>query len=322
MLIIMPKVSVIVPVYGVERYMERCARSLFEQTLDDIEFIFVDDCSPDRSLDILNEVLEEYADRQLQTQIVRLDQNGGLPNARKVGLRLATGNYIIHCDSDDWVERDMYRAMYEKAIKTNADIVVCDFMVTDGDSFNERKEACHTTEPMQFMENCLLRKDHWALWNKLFKREAYSQVVHPQEAMGEDMATTIQLVWKCQVMAYIPEPYYNYYYNPDSITKTRTIDACVYRYKQLIANAHIVLDFLEEKGLSEEWRDVLVFYKNTIRAVLYPVVWKKEYYQIWNGIFPSLNREVLFSKHVSLADKLRVILTIFHLYPRKQHRAQ
>ena len=107
MLIIMPKVSVIVPVYGVERYMERCARSLFEQTLDDIEFIFVDDCSPDRSLDILNEVLEEYVDRQLQTQIVRLDQNGGLPNARKVGLRLATGNYIIHCDSDVWVERDM-----------------------------------------------------------------------------------------------------------------------------------------------------------------------------------------------------------------------
>ena len=148
MLIIMPKISVIVPVYGVERYMERCARSLFEQTLDDIEFIFVDDCSPDRSLDILNEVLEEYVDRQLQTQIVRLDQNGGLPNARKVGLRLATGNYIIHCDSDDWVERDMYRAMYEKAIKTNADMVVCDFMVTDGDSFNERKEACHTTEPM------------------------------------------------------------------------------------------------------------------------------------------------------------------------------
>ena len=201
-------------------------------------------------------------------------------------------------------------------------MVVCDFVVTDGASFNERKEACHTTNPMQFLENCLLRKDHWALWNKLFKREAYSQVVHPQEAMGEDMATTIQLVWKCQVMAYIPEPYYNYYYNPDSITKTRTIDACVHRYKQLIANAHIVLDFLEEKGLSEEWRAVLVFYKNTIRAVLYPVVWKKEYYQIWNGIFPSLNREVLFSKHVSLADKLRVILTIFYLYPRKQHRAQ
>lgn len=318
----MPKISVIVPVYGVERYMERCARSLFEQTLDDIEFIFVDDCSSDRSIEILQKVLSEYADRQSQTQIIRLDQNGGLPNARKVGLRLATSDYIIHCDSDDWVDIDMYRAMYEKAIETNADMVVCDFMVTDGDSFNERKEACHTTNPMQFLENCLLRKDHWALWNKLFKREAYSQVVHPQTAMGEDMATTIQLVWNCKSIAYIPEPYYNYYYNPNSITKVRTIEACVRKYEQLLANAHIVLDFLEEKGLSEEWRDVLVFYKNTVRAILYPVVWQKKYYRIWNDIFPSLNREVLFAKHISLTDKLRVLLTILHLYPRKQHRAQ
>lgn len=318
----MPKVSVIVPVYGVEKYIERCAKSLFEQTLDDIEFIFVDDCTPDKSIEILKNVLSEYTNRQLQTQIIRLDQNGGLPHARKVGLRLATGNYIIHCDSDDWVDTDMYRAMYEKAVETNADMVVCDFVVTDGDSFNERKEACHTTNPMQFMENCLLRKDHWALWNKLFKREAYSRVVHPKDAMGEDMATTIQLVWNCKSLAYIPEPYYNYYYNPNSITKIRTIDACVCRYEQLIANTRIVLDFLDEKGLSEHLRESLVDYKNFIRSVLYPVVWKKEYYQIWNHIFPSLNRELILSKQIPIVDKLRVILTILRLYPRKQHRAK
>lgn len=318
----MPKISVIVPVYGVERYMERCARSLFEQTLDDIEFIFVDDCSSDRSIDILQKVLSEYADRQSQTQIIRLDQNGGLPNARKVGLRLATSDYIIHCDSDDWVHIDMYRAMYEKAIETNADMVVCDFVVTDGASFNERKEACHTTNPMQFLENCLLRKDHWALWNKLFKREAYSQVVHPQAAMGEDMATTIQLVWNCKSIAYIPEPYYNYYYNPNSITKVRTIEACVRKYEQLLANAHIVLDFLEEKGISKDLRETIIDYKNFVRSVLYPIVWKKEYYRIWNHTFPSLNHEILFSKRISSADKIRMILTILHLYPQKQHQAK
>lgn len=318
----MPKVSVIVPVYGVERYMERCARSLFEQTIDDIEFLFIDDCTPDKSVEVLREVLEDYPLRKSQVVIHRMGQNSGQAVVRGWGIQHAKGEYVIHCDSDDWVDIDMYRAMYEKAIETNADMVVCDFMVTDGGSFNERKEACHTTEPKQFLENCLLRKDHWSLCNKLFKREAYSQVVHPQHAMGEDMATTIQLVWKCQVMAYIPEPYYNYYYNPDSITKTRTIDACVHRYKQLIANAYIVLDFLEEKGLSEDMRESLVDYKNFIRSVLYPVVWQKEYYQIWNQIFPSLNRELLLSRHIPIADKLRVILTILHIYPRKQHRAK
>lgn len=318
----MPKISVIVPVYGVERYMERCARSLFEQTLDDMEFLFIDDCTPDKSVEVLREVLEDYPLRKSQVVIHRMEKNSGQAVVRGWGIQHAKGEYVIHCDSDDWVDIDMYRAMYEKAIETNADMVVCDFVVTDGDSFNERKEACHTTNPMQFLENCLLRKDSWSLCNKLFKRHAYTHLVFPQHAMGEDMATTIQLVWKCQMMAYIPEPYYNYYYNPNSITKVRTIEACVRKYEQLLANAHIVLDFLEEKGLSEEFRDVLIFYKNTVREVLYPVVWQKKYYRIWNDIFPSLNREVLFAKHISLTDKLRVLLTILHLYPRKQHRAQ
>lgn len=322
MLIIMPKISVIVPVYGVERYMERCARSLFEQTLDDIEFLFIDDCTPDKSVEVLREVLEDYPLRKSQVVIHRMEQNSGQAVVRGWGIQHAKGEYVIHCDSDDWVHIDMYRAMYEKAIETNADMVVCDFVVTDGDSFNERKEACHTTNPMQFLENCLLRKDSWSLCNKLFKRHAYTHLVFPQHAMGEDMATTIQLVWKCQMMAYIPEPYYNYYYNPNSITKVRTIEACVRKYEQLLANAHIVLDFLEEKGISKDLRETIIDYKNFVRSVLYPIVWKKEYYRIWNHTFPSLNHEILFSKRISSADKIRMILTILHLYPQKQHQAK
>ena len=87
----MPKVSVIVPVYGVEKYIERCARSLFEQTLDDIEYIFVDDCSPDRSIEILNQVIGEYPGRKDQVQIIHHASNQGLALARQTGLKAATG---------------------------------------------------------------------------------------------------------------------------------------------------------------------------------------------------------------------------------------
>lgn len=124
-----PKVSVIIPVYGVERYIEQCARSLFEQTMQDgIEYIFVDDCSPDKSIEILENVLREYPHRRLQTRIIRHTENQGLGGARKTGMEYATGEYIIHCDSDDWVEPDMYETLYRKATEENADIVGCDYI--------------------------------------------------------------------------------------------------------------------------------------------------------------------------------------------------
>lgn len=83
----MPKVSIIVPVYGVEKYIERCCRSLFEQTLDDIEYLFIDDCSPDRSIEILKKVLDEYPHRKNQVHIHRMGKNSGQAAVRKWGMR-------------------------------------------------------------------------------------------------------------------------------------------------------------------------------------------------------------------------------------------
>ena len=128
----MPKVSVIIPVYAVEKYIERCARSMFEQTLDDIEYLFVDDCTPDRSIEIFRQVLEKSPHRKSQVTIHRMEQNSGQAVVRKWGMQNATGEYIIHCDSDNWVEVDMYRSMYEKAIEEDADVVICDHAISNG----------------------------------------------------------------------------------------------------------------------------------------------------------------------------------------------
>ena len=105
------KVSVVIPVYGVEKYIERCVRTLFGQTLDDMEFIFVNDCTPDCSIDLLCSVLEEFPQRKEQVRIINQPHNMGAAKAREVGIKAATGEYIIHCDSDDWVDCDMYRQM-------------------------------------------------------------------------------------------------------------------------------------------------------------------------------------------------------------------
>ena len=123
----MPKVSIIVPVYGVEKYIERCARSLFEQTLDDIEYLFIDDCTPDKSIEILKNVLKDYPQRKDQVIIHRMEKNSGQAAVRKWGMIKATGDYTIHCDSDDWVDVTMYEKMYNKAIEEKSDLVICDF---------------------------------------------------------------------------------------------------------------------------------------------------------------------------------------------------
>lgn len=318
----MPKVSVIIPIYGVEKYIERCAQSLFKQTLDDIEYIFVDDCTPDNSIEVLKRVLEDYPQRKNQVKIVHHDKNQGLPIARQSGLKVATGEYIAHCDSDDWVDVTMYEKMYNKAIETGSDVVVCDYVTTDGGSLKKINKACHSVKPVEFLENMLLQRDPWSLCNKLFKRTAYYNIVFPTGAMGEDMATTIQLIVRCHTMAYVSNPLYHYFYNSKSITKVITIDACVKKYEQLYDNSRIVLNFLDQTGLAGYMKEALVVYKHFIRTVLYPLVWKKEYYNIWNNSFSGLNRRTLLSKYISINEKLRIILTIIHLYPSKKHQAK
>ena len=168
----MPKISIIIPVYKVEKYIERCARSLFEQTLDDIEYLFIDDCSPDKSIEELKDILDEYPHRKSQTIIHRMERNKGQAAVRYWGVKNATGDYLIHCDSDDWVELDMYQQMYNKAIEEDADVVVCDYVVTNGTSVIKTINACHAKSPGQLIENCLFQRDPWPLWNKLFKRKA------------------------------------------------------------------------------------------------------------------------------------------------------
>ncbi|HDX6611302.1 TPA: glycosyltransferase family 2 protein, partial [Escherichia coli] len=116
-----PKVSVIVPVYNTERYVERAIISLMEQTLDDVQFIIIDDGSKDNSLNIIKQVIARYPARQGQVTLISRE-NRGVAATRAQGMELATGDYVIHLDSDDWAELNWLEALYTKAIEDNADV--------------------------------------------------------------------------------------------------------------------------------------------------------------------------------------------------------
>ncbi len=207
------KVSVIIPVYRAEQHIERCSRSLFEQSMaENIEFIFVDDCSPDNSVHILNNVLEAYPKRKANTIIVRLPSNQGIANARQRGLEEAHGEYIIHCDSDDWVDKDIYKTLYDTALSTRSDVVMCDYVLEFGNK-KCRKHITKSESPVEVCCNLLRGRIHNGLWNKLIRREIYDKVTPwfiPNMNLFEDVALVPRLIINSKSVAFIAKPLYHY----------------------------------------------------------------------------------------------------------------
>lgn len=314
----MPKVSVIVPVYGVEKYIERCARSLFEQTLDDIEYLFIDDCTPDRSIEVLKSVLEEYPNRKGQVIIHRMEQNSGQASVRKWGMLNATGDYVIHCDSDDWVDVDMYRAMYEKAREDNADIVVCDYCQVDNSGNSFHKICCKSTDRLSFLQDCLLMAVSPSLCNKLVAKFIYvnniKNIKWPICSQGEDYTLISQLIWFSSKISYVNKCFYFYNYNPTSITRTLTEKAVLKRYDSC-KNIALLDNFFSIEQNSKEIRDLLIFAKNNQRNFILPIISNRRYYKIWRNTFREINKQILFVAVIPMKEKLRFILAYCRVYP-------
>ncbi|MBD5222598.1 MAG: glycosyltransferase [Bacteroidales bacterium] len=207
-------VSVLIPVYGVEKYIEQCVRSLFSQTMKDgIEFIFTDDCTSDRSMEIIESVLNEFPERRNQVKVIKHRENQGLAIARLTGLHAARGKYVIHCDSDDWVEPDMYRLLYEEAVKSNADIVGCDYTQVFQDEEVVRKQDFSLNQDSMIPELIKGRKIQTYLWNRLIKRSFYIEGGYKAEkgtTLFEDTAVTVPMHINTVNVGYIPLPLYNY----------------------------------------------------------------------------------------------------------------
>ena len=185
-----PLVSVIVPMYGVENYIARCADSLFAQTYPHIEFIFVDDGGKDRTVEILRDLLAKQ-DPALQARVrIISKENGGLPHARKTGLDAATGKYVLHVDSDDWLEPAAVEKLVRKAEETEADIVVYD--------------------PDLFRHRLYTYDAYGYVWNKFCLLSLYDGVFVPKYAMHEDIVFSSQILFKARKVVHLKEGLYHY----------------------------------------------------------------------------------------------------------------
>lgn len=291
----MPAVSVIIPIYKVEEYIERCARSLFGQTLEDIEFIFVDDCSPDRSMEILKSVLDDFPERKHQVKFVRNEVNRGLPFTRSVGVQNATGEYIIHCDSDDWPELDMYEKMYTKAFSENLDMVICGILRVYPDGSTKPVPGIFRTDDL--LESLIYQDILLYVHNKLVIRSAYSHDIEfPTNNMLEDCPLTIQLAYYSHSWGFVEENLYNYTYRPESLSAARD---SMEKVEQIRANVTMALSFLDNKGLSEKYSQAILHFKcwTKFSAIKLP----RKYYL---NLFPEANLPLFFDKRFTIMERL------------------
>ena len=263
----MPKVSVIVPIYGVEAYIGECARSLMAQTYPDIEFIFVNDGTPDRSMEVLSGILDPARNVKIINK-----ENAGLPQARLTGILAAEGEYILHLDSDDWIEPDAVERLVAAAQETGADLVYFDFWKEYGNRSKLDHERSYTAaDKAVWMKRLYHDSAYGYVWCKFARRSLYQGIFAPKYNMHEDIVFSTQLIWRAGSIAQLPVPLVHY-------RRTNTGSATrVTRSKRRVQSARNMLDFYANGGPEIEIVGKDILRKAWWRAVRYDRALFREY---------------------------------------------
>ena len=220
------KVSILIPVYNVEKYIERCARSVFEQTYEDLEIIFVDDCSPDNSIAILNRVMEDYPNRKEQIKIIRHEKNRGLAAARNTGMENVIGEFVMFVDSDDWVSKDAVTLLLKEQERSNADMVIGAVAVRDskGENFIYPVHSNRNSELIQ--ASASPHSFECSIWRRLIRKSLFiDNKIRCIEGinMGEDIQVTLRLCYYAKRISWIDDVVYHYnLMNSDSYVHSGT----------------------------------------------------------------------------------------------------
>ena len=219
------KISIIVPVYKVERYLENCIESIINQTFKDFELILVDDGSPDRC----GLICDNYAKKDERIKVIH-KKNEGLSAARNSGIQIAKGEYIAFVDSDDCINKNMYETLYDTAIENKSDIVVCDYknIYENNEEYENISEKISLIENLTNMEalNRLYELDgviYVVAWNKLYKRHLFEKFKYDKGRLHEDEFIIHKLLYNSKIITYVPLKLYYYTQRNDSITGKKNI---------------------------------------------------------------------------------------------------
>lgn len=247
-------VSILIPIYGVEKYIERCAVNLFEQTYDNLEFIFVDDCSPDRSIIILQSVIKRYPTLNDKIRIIRHEKNRGLAAARNTAVNAAKGEFVMHVDSDDWTDKTIVEKCVKKQFETNADIIFTDIL-TIYKHYSIVEKWKDASSPNELCLDQLRSKNRWNMWAQMIRTSLYKDFnIEAKEGcnMGEDYHTAPRLSYYAKQIAYVHESLYFHDHSNENSYSNNFKEA---HYEQKLAGCNLLLDFFKNKG--EEYKQAI-----------------------------------------------------------------
>ena len=263
------KVTIAVPVYGVESYIEKCAISLFEQTYSNLEILFINDNTPDKSIEIIKKTLEKYPHRKNQVRIFNQPVNKGCPAARNIAVQIATGDFILFVDGDDYIETDSISSLVTEQMGSNADLVVAHCLIETNDSTCLFKYCDINKTKEDIIKDCLDDKASQSVSGILIKRSLYiDNNIKANESfhVGEDWQVSPLLLYHAKKIAYVDKVIYHYQLSrPNSITITS--QASVTKKKnQLICfvkTMNCLLNSFKDKG--QTYLDV-IYRKKAILA--------------------------------------------------------
>lgn len=320
----MIKVSVILPVYGVAEYIVKCTESLLAQTLQEMEFLFVDDRGPDNSIELLKQTIKGHP-REKQFRILTPEHNLGAGMARNFAIPEAKGEYIAFVDSDDWIEPDMFERMYNRAKDHGGtDLCMCqaskDYLdgtpsiilknpdVTEGE-FTHEKRAFFLTHYVSYF------------WTFIYKREIIEKyaIRYPEDRSADDSFFLACALMTAKSLARVDAPFYHYLIRPGSVCTTK--DSVKYK-KRLVVFSKLMA-YAKQQGVYEEFQPEMDFlyikkgYMSTlVNYVINALEPKKE---VFVEVYENLQKEVPEYKQNSYLKQkmvLRVLLCICHSCPR------
>lgn len=225
-------VSIIIPVYNVEQYLNRCISSIVNQTYPNLQIILVDDGSPDNC----PKICDLWKKKDSRIEVIH-KENGGLSSARNAGLHCAKGDYVLFVDSDDWISINMIEEMIKAMNKNNVDMVVCQFVKAYPNGKVAQQESHHGNKILNVKDTiCLLLYDNQItnhVWRNLYKRNLLPNNLFPEGMNYEDVYVMASLFLLCKKILYLDKAYYYYFQNNSGIVRTITYKNCCDHYRAL-----------------------------------------------------------------------------------------
>ncbi len=292
-------VSILIPIYRASDFIEKCAVSVFSQTFQSIEYVFVDDASPDDSVEKLENILERFQNRKKDVVILRNKTNKGISDSRQRAFDRATGRYFLAMDSDDWIEKDMVEKLVQRAENEKSDITYCSYFRTFSDN-EVIEKPLFSTNKKTLIKDALNGKS--AYWNKLIcldllKKNDIKTISGVN--MADDLVVLVKLIYYAQKVVFIDKPFYHYVqFNANACTKelpTKHIN------DHLQVTKDIEQFFQTKRDFSEYQKMILEFKAKRKIKIIRGTMAEKQYL----SLYPDLSGYI---RELNLPVKSKIIL--------------